>query len=137
MITRSPNCPRAWKKPHGGERIYVGLSPGAEGVWHAYFYTFERPSSDKVFIRGTVNDRGRLEFGIDTFFIPEGKGFIIDRASDVKVRVTVGTTGEAVIEDLILDGVPFDPSLPPNTITKKEPPPIPPESTPTPVTPAR
>ncbi len=121
------------KTPRGGADIR-GIEPWGRG---SLARLFERPSSDKVFIRGTVNDRGRLEFGIDTFFIPEGKGFIIDRASDVKVRVTVGTTGEAVIEDLILDGVPFDPSLPPNTITKKEPPPIPPESTPTPVTPAR
>lgn len=126
--------PKGMEKTPRGERIYVGLKPGAEGVWDAYFYTPEQPSSDEVFIRGTVNDRGRLEFGIDTFFIPEGKGFIIDRASDVKVRVTVDTTGKAVIEDLILDGLPFDPNLPPKTITEKEQPPGP---QPTPVSPTR
>lgn len=117
-----------------GDRIYVGLAPGEEGVWEAYFYAREEPDSDVVFIRGTVNDRGRLEFGIDTFFIPEGKGFIIDRASDVKVRVAVGESGKAVIEDLIVDGLPFDPTLPPNDIIRKEPPPGPP---PTPVVPTK
>ena len=49
-------------------------------------------------------------------------------ASDVKVCVTVGTTGKAVIEDLILGGLPFDPYLVPKNITRKEPPPIPPGS---------
>ena len=136
--------PEEMKNIPRGERIYVGLNPGAEGVWDAYFYTPEEPSSDTVFISGTANDRGRLEFGIDTFFIPEGKGFIVDRASDVKVRVTVGITGKAVIEDLILDGLPFDPTLAPKTITRKEEPPPPPQLatkppgfTPTPVIPTK
>nr|MBC8281388.1 GDYXXLXY domain-containing protein [Chloroflexota bacterium] len=37
-----------------GERLYVGLIPGEEGVWQSYFYTPEKPSSDMVFIRGVV-----------------------------------------------------------------------------------
>jgi hypothetical protein len=61
----------------------------------------------------------------DTFFIPEVTGFIIDSATDVKVRVSVGSSGKAVIEDLIVDGMPFDPTLPAKTISQKPPLPIP------------
>jgi hypothetical protein len=49
-----------------------------------------------------------------------------------------------VIEDLILDGLPFDPTLPPKDISNKPPPPIPdqpdietPEPEPAPVSPTR
>ncbi|MCH7737389.1 MAG: GDYXXLXY domain-containing protein [Chloroflexi bacterium] len=92
-----------------GQTLYVELLEGPEGVWAAGQYLEERPDSDAVFIKGTVNSRGRLEFGIDTFFIPEGTGRIIERSTDVKVRVAVDSSGTAVIEDLLIDGLPFEP----------------------------
>jgi len=95
-----------------GDRIYVELFEGPDGVWVAGRYAREKPDSDRVFIKGKVNDRGRLSFGIDAFFIPEGTGHIIERSRDVKARVSINSSGSAVIEDLLVDGLPFDPRRP-------------------------
>ena len=34
----------------------------------------------EIFIKGRMDDRGRLDFGIGTYFVPEGTGRIIERA---------------------------------------------------------
>lgn len=107
-----------------GTKFYVDLYEDPEGIWRAGAYLYEKPGSDRVFIKGTINLRGRLEFGMDTFFIPEGTGHIIERSRDVKVLASINSNGSAVIEDLIVDGLPFDPSRPLPVITK-EPPPLP------------
>ena len=111
-----------------GESFYVVLREGPEGVWQALVYLRENPVSGEVFIKGTVNSRGRLEFGIDTFFVPEGTGQIIERSSDVKALVFVSSSGSAVLEDLIVDGFPFDPRRPPDALDReKQIPPPPPQ----------
>lgn len=92
-----------------GTKLYVDLYEDPDSVWRAGSYLYERPSSDRVFIKGTVISRNRLEFGIDTFFVPEGTGRIIERSRDVKVLVSINSSGTAVIDDLIVDGLPFDP----------------------------
>ena len=92
-----------------GDRYYVELIEGDDGVWRADRYSRLKIDSAEVFIKGTVNSRGRLDLGIGTYFIPEGTGRIIDSADDVKVRVAVSSGGSAVIEELLIDGKPFDP----------------------------
>ena len=95
-----------------GDTIYVELE-GNDDIWWAYNYTQIKPEPGRVFIKGIVNSRGRLDFGIGTYFIPEGTGHIIERSRDLKVRVAVSSGGTAVIEELLVDGVPFDSSLSP------------------------
>ena len=112
-----------------GTTFYVMLLEAPDGVWQVRHYALAKPGSDTVFIKGTVNQRGRLEFGIDTFFIPEGTGHIIEGSRDVKVMVSVDSGGSAVIEDLIVDGFPFDPRRTPAknpAIQTNEAPPPPP-----------
>ena len=73
-------------------------------------YSLNRSNVDgDVFIKGRIDDRGRLDFGIGTYFVPEGTGRIIERAQDVKVVVSVDDDGNAVIKDVLVDGEPFDP----------------------------
>ena len=103
------------------------LRPGPE-VWRADYYLLlsredgasyiggpvhALPRNDdlsgEVFIRGRVNDRRRLDFGIGTFFVPEGTGHIVENASDVKVVVSLSASGNAVIKTVLVDGQPFDP----------------------------
>jgi uncharacterized membrane-anchored protein len=106
--------------------VYVTLEEQRE-VWEAVDYTLSRPSSGQVFIRGSVDNRGLLDFGIGTYFVPEGAGRIIERATDVKVRTSVDASGRAVITEVLVDGEPFDPLV--------EPPPagrVPPERPPEP-----
>ena len=49
-----------------------------------------------------------IDFGIETYFIPEGSGHIIERSNDIKVVVSVDNRGRAVIKDVLVDGEPFD-----------------------------
>ena len=108
-----------------GDTIYIQLLEDADGVWRGIAYTPNKPDADRVFIKGTVTRPGRLEFGIDTYFIPEGTGRIIERARDVKVRVAISSGGTGVIEELLVDGEPFDPARPLDDLSPRNAPPPP------------
>lgn len=87
--------------------LYVILRECGE-VWCANRHQYREPDGSDVFIRGRVNDRGRIDFGIGTFFVPEGTGHIVERARDVKVIVSLDYQGRAVIKTVLVDGRPFD-----------------------------
>ncbi len=91
-----------------GSVVYVVLEECGD-VWCGTEQSARRPQYPDVYIRGEVNDRGRLDFGIGTYFVPEGTGHVIERARDVKVVVAVGEGGTAVIKQVLVDGEPFDP----------------------------
>ena len=91
-----------------GSVVYITLQECGE-VWCADRYSSWEPEPPDVFIRGRVTDRNRLDFGIGTFFVPEGTGHIVERAGDVKVVVSLNASGNAVIKQVLVDGRPFDP----------------------------
>ena len=93
-----------------GAAVYVILRECGP-VWCADWHDTHRPDSGEVYIRGTVSDRDRLDFGIGTFFVPEGTGHIVENASDVKVVVSLSSSGNAVIKEVLVDGRPFDPDV--------------------------
>ena len=93
-----------------GEAVYVELRRGSN-VWTATDYSVWPGNFEgEIFIKGRIDDRGRLDFGIGTYFVPEGTGRIIERAQDVQVVVSVDDDGNAVIKDVLVDGEPFDPN---------------------------
>lgn len=71
------------------------------------------PEADLVVIRGTVvntQDGGRLlqvEYGIESYFVPEGQGLVLQRAQDIKAVVVVDGEGRAILKRLIVDGQVF------------------------------
>ena len=92
-----------------GETVYVELRRGSN-VWTARDYSISPSNCDgETCIKGRIDERGRLDFGIGTYFVPEGTGRIIERAQDVQVVVSVDDAGNAVIKDVLVDGEPFDP----------------------------
>ena len=92
-----------------GRTVYVVLQEERD-VWTSSSYTEERSRVvGEVFIKGRIDDRGHADFGIGTYFVPEGTGHIVERAQDVKVVVSVDEDGNAVIKDVLVDGEPFDP----------------------------
>lgn len=93
-----------------GSTVYVTLRKCGE-VWCADRHSTWEPKPADVFIRGKVNDRRRLDFGIGTFFVPEGTGHIVERAQDVKVVVSLSASGNAVIKMVLVDGRPFEPGM--------------------------
>ena len=91
-----------------GSTVYVILKRGE--VWTAHAYVTGKPSDpDVVFIKGKVDRPGHLDFGIGTYFVPEGTGLAIQRAADVKVKVSIDGRGKAVIKQVLVDGKPFEP----------------------------
>lgn len=92
-----------------GRTVYVTLRE-VRGVWTAWdYFDTDRHIAGEVFIRGRVDRPGHLDFGIGTYFVPEGTGHIVERADDVKVVVSIDRNGNAVIKDVLVDGEPFDP----------------------------
>ena len=93
-----------------GDTVYVGLRRGPE-IWTASGYTVARSGVvGDIFIKGRVDRRGHADFGIGTYFVPEGTGRIVEGADDVKVVVNVDGDGNAAIKDLLVDGDPFNPN---------------------------
>ena len=93
-----------------GTVVYVELTKGRE-VWEARrsSYSLFEPKPGEVFIKGRVDDSGLLDFSLGTYFVPEGTGRAIERASDIKVRATINSRGNAVIKEILVDGEPFSP----------------------------
>ena len=95
-----------------GTPVFVALREGS-GVWEADHYRTSPPSPRYVFIEGRVDRPGHLDFGIGTYFVPEGTGRIIERAEDVKVKVAVDADGSVIIREVLVDGRPFNPDVQP------------------------
>ena len=66
------------------------------------------PSRVDLYIRGVIDRPDHLDFGIGTFFVPEGSGSTIERADDVKVVAVLDRKGRAVIKRVLVDGQPFE-----------------------------
>ena len=91
-----------------GVVIYVGLREHRD-VWYANgYFVHEVPSGVDLYIRGVIDGPDHLDFGISTFFVPEGTGGTIERADDVKVVAVLDRNGRAVIKQLLVDGQPFE-----------------------------
>ena len=91
-----------------GETVYIGYHRDADLT--SWGYSLDRSEvAEDIFIKGRVDRRGHLDFGIGTYFVPEGTGHIIERAQDLQVVASVDDDGNAVIKDVLVDGEPFDP----------------------------
>ena len=93
-----------------GSPVYVVLEQRGD-VWAARKYLSARPPEGDLYIQGEIGNARQIDFGIDTYFVPEGTGHIIERARDVKVEVAVSSSGKATIRDVIVDGKPFKQGL--------------------------
>jgi uncharacterized membrane-anchored protein len=100
-----------------GQTIYLALARQAEG-WRAVSVHAQRPSGPLV-LRGrivapdAVADCAlpcrayRVEYGLESFFVPEGRGRDLERLrSDerLEVDVAVAPSGRAALKRLLLDG---------------------------------
>lgn len=102
--------PRGWmdeNRPQPGAKVYVRLREAGD-FWVANGYHFARAKAGPVAIKGEMTAEGILDFGIGTYFVPEGTGRPIERAEDVIVEAVVDQDGNAVIKQVLVDGEPFE-----------------------------
>ena len=93
-----------------GDKAYVRLEQRVD-IWEATEISKVPREEWAVFISGKVtnvrDNRITMEYGIEAYFVPEGKGREIERAGDIKVRVSLDRSGIAIIKNLIVDGATF------------------------------
>lgn len=95
-----------------GDTVFVELVRGGD-VWVAGRVERQPVDGAERVIRGTVVRAGaetvQIEYGIEQYFVPEGRGHVVERAADVDVVVAIDSDGGAVIRHLIVDGEVWDP----------------------------
>ncbi|MSP78494.1 MAG: DUF2157 domain-containing protein [Dehalococcoidia bacterium] len=108
-----------------GDTVYVHLElDGARLVLVGAVARSPQPDWD-LYIRGRVTestfpDPGvrqpiapltapsiSVEYGIESYFVPEGVGLELQRSRDIKAVVVIDFEGHAVLKSLIVDGKPF------------------------------
>ena len=98
-----------------GKKTYVHLEQTGE-VWKATEVSKVKHDDWEYFIAGRVTSirvpiqatsSVSVEYGINAYFVPQGKGQEIQSAHDIKVRVAINGAGQAFIKGLIVDGEPF------------------------------
>lgn len=82
-ITRAKDNPMVIDYFRNNQIAYANLLPNEDGTYRLSKLTRKAPE-DAVFIRGRVksarNNRYALEYGIESFFLPEGEGKVYEEA---------------------------------------------------------
>lgn len=89
-----------------GDTVYVELEE-APRRWVAARVRTRPPAEGTTFIRGRVVSGGRIEYGIETYFVEEGQGPRLEEAiaeGDLYVDVVLDDDGRAKIEEVVADG---------------------------------
>lgn len=90
------------------DTIYGEIEIGKDGYGSIVNFSKEVPQ-DKLFIKGVINRAGannvQVEYGIESYFVPAGKGYVIEdrRGDGVDAKVSVDRFGNAVIKTLLID----------------------------------
>lgn len=101
------------RRPTAGELVYVVLTPVA-GYWEASRVEFAPPHGEFV-LRGRIatapaapDGRVRVVYGIEQYFVPEGRGATFDpRTRTAAAHVVVDHAGHGVLKSLSIDGQPW------------------------------
>jgi len=94
------------------DKIYVLLNVDNNRIGTLTNIDKNKPS-EGIFIEGVVksayNNRLNVEYGIESYFVPEGKGREIERnLRKIYTKVAIDNFGNAVIKSLVLDGKDID-----------------------------
>jgi uncharacterized membrane-anchored protein len=97
---------------YGMKEVYAKVRRGPDGTYSPAGYYFEKPETgpDEAILKGKVNNIG-ASYGIETFFVEEGKGHVIEkktREGQVYAVVAVTSGGRAALDTLLVGGKPFE-----------------------------
>ena len=92
-----------------GTPVYILLQKNVDGFYSSVTKTVVKPTSSDIFIKGIVTYDSNIEFGIESYFVEEGKGKDIEklRGKDLMAGVVIDKEGRAVIKNLEVGGVPL------------------------------
>ncbi|MBM3947484.1 MAG: GDYXXLXY domain-containing protein [SAR202 cluster bacterium] len=114
VITSLDTHALAWRGPfEQGDTVYVQLERSGE-VFDAFAVARSPEPGWDLFIRGRVLRVSgepptlEIQYGIESYFVPEGKGLILQRAEDIKAVVVIDGEGRAILQRLLVDGKPFE-----------------------------
>jgi uncharacterized membrane-anchored protein len=89
-----------------GRTVYVSLVPEGDGKHRkASAYSLTQPTSGK-YLRGTMGNSGRLEFGIESYYVQEGKGRQYEdavRRRRLSAEILVAPNGQATLKRLVME----------------------------------
>lgn len=86
--------------------VYAALVPEEDGRhWRLSHYSVDKPVTGK-FLKGRVNVYGRIEFGIESYFVQEGEGLRYEEAvrnGKLSAEVAVDGNGRSVLKRLVIE----------------------------------
>ena len=90
----------------GGDEYWVVLEP-RDGYHVAVSASHEKPAirPDQLLVLGVPSARGGLDYGIETYFVPEGKG--TPRFRKIEVEAAASSTHHLQIKRVLVDGQPY------------------------------
>lgn len=104
----NPTISSEWKKWSEGSDAWVVLKPDSDGIWNAVSVNKEQPATPDgcVVIKGKTTG-WRIEYGIESYFIPEEAREKVERdfrshSREAKAEVKVDSSGNAAIIKLII-----------------------------------
>ncbi|MEK9183874.1 MAG: GDYXXLXY domain-containing protein [Patescibacteria group bacterium] len=95
-----------------GSTFYVVLERTGK-YWEAVDIYKNKPEKDvlgynKIFLKGRLDYDGRVVYGIEEYFIPEGTGRDFNfRSREAHAKVSVDKNGNAVLKQIYMDDVPW------------------------------
>ena len=90
-----------------GRTVYVTLVPEGDGRhYRGGAILTERPAANITFIKGTLTDPSRIRFGIESYFVQEGKGRDYEEAirrGRMWAEVALAADGDARLRGLVIE----------------------------------
>lgn len=99
------------------QTVYVTLGVDENNIADAMQVSLKKPGLGKTFIKGTIGGTNKslgwwrqtsdIDFGIEKYFVPEGKGRTLERArnaDNLTVEVSLSKKGRALIKDIFIEG---------------------------------
>ncbi len=91
-----------------GDKIYILLSIDSDGVGELATIHRNKPNKGaflKGIVRSAHNNRLNIEYGIESYFVPEKRGKELERnLGKIYTKIAVDDFGNAIIKSLILNG---------------------------------
>lgn len=88
-----------------GDAVYVRLMKKDRKYWEPIAVYSYLPDDGNVYLRGEcVNGLEEVRYGIESYFVPEGKGWNIERqrSENVFIEVAIDTLGNGTIKQLFI-----------------------------------